>query len=335
MPETHTSKSTAPDGESPEKPTMIDHPAPDGESPGTELGTKPEIRDGGERLTRIINKFGRLATGRLFYESKTGNSQTPEPPVDEGERLRAVLRAAGKLNPTKAEPKPSTREDVLAALRGATTGANKPVPRSQAREEVLAALRGGIIEETDSDRDPSVADTESESVAPENQEEPGSSDEQDPNESPEVSDKQSPSGSEALKRLAEADTTQLTIRNMVGAAEGLAGVLNTADTLRAPVLFGRIQEYTSGISTALNRFSATVEKVGGDLPQDEAARLGNAIDQVRRSLVVMNNVAEQGFSRRIGGEEYSQHALQLDYSIAELQRFMNVSVKRQENNKQG
>ncbi len=151
------------------------------------------------------------------------------------------------------------------------------------------------------------------------------------NESPEVLDKQSPSGSEALKRLAEADTTQLTIRNMVGAAEGLAGVLNTADTLRAPVLFGRIQEYTSGISTALNRFSATVEKVGGDLPQDEAARLGNAIDQVRRSLVVMNNVAEQGFSRRIDGEEYSQYALKLDYSIAELQRFMNVSVERQKN----
>ena len=344
MPETHTSKSTAPDGESPEKPTMIDHPAPDGESPGTELGTKPEIRDGGERLTRIITEFGRLATGRLSYESKTGNSQTPEssklpeqpkPPADERQRLRAALREAGKLNPTKSEPKPSTREDVLAALRGATTGANKPVPRSQAREEVLAALRGEhsspAAEKANSGSDSSVADTESESVAPEDQEEPGSSDEQDPNESPEVSDKQSPSGSEALKRLAEADTTQLTIRNMVGAAEGLAGVLNTADTLRAPVLFGRIQEYTSGISTALNRFSATVEKVGGDLPQDEAARLGNAIDQVRRSLVVMNNVAEQGFSRRIDGEEYSQYALKLDYSIAELQRFMNVSVERQKN----
>lgn len=334
MPETHTSKSTAPDGESSEKPTMIDHPAPDGESPGAELGTKPEIRDGGERLIRISAKFGRLATGRLFYEPKPSDSQPPEPPVDEGERLRAVLRAAGKLNPTKAEPKPPTREDVLAALRGATTGANKPVPRSQAREEVLAALRGEhsspAAEKANSDRDPSVADTESESPAPENQDEPGSSDEQDPNESPEVSDKQSPSASEALKRLAEADTTQLTIRNMAGAAEDLAK-LNTADTLRDPVLFGRIQEYTSGISTALNRFSATVEKVGGDLPQDEAARLGNAIDQVRRSLVVMNNVAEQGFSGRIDGEEYSQYALKLDYSIAELQRFMNVSVERQKN----
>lgn len=199
---------------------------------------------------------------------------------------------------------------------------------------MLAALRGGIIEETDSDRDPSVADTESESPALEDQEESGSSNEQDPNESPEVLDKQSPSVSEALKRLAEADTTQSAIRNMAGAAEDLAK-LNTADALRAPVLFGRIQEFTSGISTALNRFSATVEKVGGDLPQDEAARLGDAIDQVRRSLVVMNNVAEQGFSRRIGGEEYSQHALQLNKSIAELQRLMNVSVKHQENKEQG
>ena len=67
------------------------------------------------------------------------------------------------------------------------------------------------------------------------------------------------------------------------------------------------------------------------MPQDEAARLGNAIDQVRRSLVVMNNVAEQGFSGCIDGEEYSQYALKLDYSIAELQRFMNVSVERQKN----
>ena len=50
-----------------------------------------------------------------------------------------------------------------------------------ALEEVLAALRGGIIEETDSDRDPSVADTESESPALEDQEESGSSNEQDPN----------------------------------------------------------------------------------------------------------------------------------------------------------
>ena len=349
MPETHTSKSTAPDGESPEKPTMIDHPAPDGESPGTELGTKPEIRDGGERLTRIITEFGRLATGRLSYESKTGNSQTPEssklpeqpkPPADERQRLRAALREAGKLDPTKAEPKPSTRrEDVLATLRGATTGANKPVPRSQAREEVLAALRGEHSspagKEANSDGDSSVADTESESVAPENQEEPGSSDEQDPNESLEVSDKQSPSGSEALKRLAEADTTQLTIRNMAGVAKDLVRVLKTANTLRAPVLFGRIQESTSGILAMLNRFNGAVEEVGGDLPRGETPRLGDAINQVRYALAVMNNVAEQGFSGRISDEEYSQHALQLNNSITELQRFMNVSVKRQENEEQG
>lgn len=350
MPETHTPKSTAPDGESSEKPTMIDHPAPDGESPGNELGTKPEIRDGGERLTRIITEFGRLATGRLSYESKTGNSQTPEssklpeqpkPPADERQRLRAALRAAGKLGSkakAESEPEPPTREDVLAALRGGTTKTSRPAPRPQTREEVLAALRGEhsspAAEKANSDGDLSAADTESESVAPENQEEPGSSDEQDPNESPEVLDKQSPSVSEALKRLAEADTTQSAIRNMAGAAEDLAK-LNTADTLRDPVLFGRIQEYTSGISTVLNRFSATVEKVGGDLPQDEAARLSDAIDQVRRSLVVMNNVAEQGFSRRINGEEYSQRALQLNNSIAELQGLMSVSVKRQKNNEQG
>lgn len=272
-------------------------------------------------------------------QSNNQPTEQPKPPTDERERLRAALRAAGKLNPTKAESESSTREDVLAALRGGTTKAGRPAPRPQTREEVLAALRGEhsspAAEKANSGSDSSVADTESESVAPENQEEPGSSDEQDPNESPEVSDKQSPKASEALKRLVGADTTQSAIRNMAGTAEDLARVLKTADTLRAPVLFGRIQEYTSGISTALNRFSATVEKVGGDLPQDEADRLSDAIDQVRRSLVVMNNVAEQGFSRRISDEEYSQHALQLNKSIAELQRLMNVSVKRQENNEQG
>lgn len=420
MPETHTSKSTAPDGESPEEPIIIGCPVPSSELPSAkELGaSEKEARL--KLLSKVSVGLGRLATGRQFDVSGTsdglieqarmavlksrlhpdtpayllikniedgssddGNrraawmrvdqgdfsttinpdseenhglppaedaldawraqfpqsenqpTEPPKPPTDERERLRVALREAGKLNPTKAESEPSTREDVLAALRGATTGANKPVPRSQAREEVLAALRGGIIEETDSDRDPSVADTESEPPALEDQEESGSSNEQDPNESPEVSDKQSPKDSEALKRLVGADTTQSAIRNMAGTAEDLARVLNTADTLRAPVLFGRIQEYTSGISTALNRFSATVEKVGGDLPQDEAARLGDAIDQVRRSLVVMNNVAEQGFSRRISDEEYSQHALQLSNSITELQRFMNVSVKRQENKEQG
>ena len=426
MPETHTSKSTAPDGESPEKPIIIGCPVPSSELPSAkELGaSEKEARL--KLLSKVSVGLGRLATGRQLDVSGTsdglieqariavlmsrlhpdtpayllikniedgssddGNrraawmrvdqgdfsttinpdseenhglppaedaldaweaqlpqsnnqpTEQPKPPTNERERLRAALREAGKLDLTKAEPKPSTREDVLAALRGGTTKAGRPAPRPQTREEVLAALRGEhsspAAEKANSGSDSSVADTESESVAPENQEEPGSSDEQDPNESPEVSDKQSPKASEALKRLVGADTTQSAIRNMVGTAEDLARVLNTADTLRAPVLFGRIQEYTSGISTALNRFSATVEKVGGDLPQDqnEAARLGDAIDQVRRSLVVMNNVAEQGFSRRISDEEYSQHALQLNKSIAELQRLMNVSVKRQENNEQG
>lgn len=121
---------------------------------------------------------------------------------------------------------------------------------------------------------------------------------------------------------------------MAGAAEDLAK-LNTADTLRDPVLFGRIQEFTSGILVMLNRFNGAVEEVGGDLPQDEADRLGDAIDQVRHSLVVMNNVAEQVFSGRIDGEEYSQYATKLKYGIAELQRFMNVSVERQENKERG
>ena len=427
MPGTHISKSTAPGGESSEKPIIIGYPVPGSELPSTEeLGTSEE-KARLELLGKVSVGLGRSATGRqldvsgasdraidrarraflmsqlhpdtpayLLTENTEDGSdddnsdgsrratwvrvdrgdfsttinpdseenhglppaedalnawkaqlpqsnnqptEQPKPPTDERERLRAVLRAAGKLNPKKAEPKPSTREDVLAALRGATTGANKPVPRSQAREEVLAALRGEhsspAAEKANSGSDSSVADTESESVAPEDQDEPGNSDEQDPNESPEVSDKQSPKASEALKRLVGADTTQSAIRNMAGTAEDLARVLKTADTLRAPVLFGRIQEYTSGISTALNRFSATVEKVGGDLPQDEADRLSDAIDQVRCALAVMNNVAEQGFSRRISDEEYSQHALQLNNSITELQRFMNVSVKRQENEEQG
>lgn len=316
MPETHTSKSTAPDSEPPSAEDSV---------------TEPEEGASRERLGRIGAELGRLATGRRFYEPKPSDSQ---PPVDESERLRAALRAAGKLD-SEAGSEPSTREDVLAALRGGITKASRPAPKPQTREEVLAALRGGYLspaaKETNSGSDSSVADTESASVAPENQDELGNSDEQDPNESPEISDKQSPSASEALKRLAEADTTQLTIRNMAGAAEDLARVLNTADALRAPVLFGRIQEYTSGISTALNRFSATVEKVGGDLPLDEAARLRDAVDQVRYALGAMSNVAEQGFSRRIGGGEYSQRALQLNNSIEELQRFMNLSVERQEN----
>ena len=382
MPGTHTSKSTAPDGESPKKTIIIGYPVPYSKLPGAEdLGTS-EKKARLELLSKVSVGLGRLATGRRSDESgdsdraidrarkafltsrlhpdtpayllientedgsdddngdgsrratwmrvdqgdfsttinpdneenhglppaedaldaweaqlPQSNNQPTELPEDPGDALRAALRAAGKLNPTKAESEPAGKE-------------------------------------ANPDGDLSVADTKSESVAPENQDEPGNSDEQYSNESPEVSDKQSPKASEALKRLAEADTTRLAIRNMAGAAEDLARVLKTADALRAPVLFGRIQEYTSGISTALNRFSATVEKVGGDLPQDEADRLGDAIEQVRRSLAVMNNVAEQGFSRRISDEEYSQHALQLNNSIAELQRFMNVSVKRQGNKEQ-
>ena len=424
MPETHTSKSTAPDGESPKKPIIIGYPVPGSKLPSAErLGTSEE-KARLELLSKVSVGLGRLAIGRRSDESgdsdrvidrariaflrsrlypdtpayllintedgsdddngdgsrraiwmrvdqgdfsttinpdseenhglppaedaldaweaqlpQSNNQPTeqPKPPTDERERLRAALKEAGKLDPKKAEPKPSTREDVLAALRGATTGANKPVPRSQAREEVLAALRGGHLspatKETNSGSDSSIVDTESEPPAPEDQEESGNSDEQYSNESPEVSDKQSPKASEALKRLAEADTTQSAIRNMVGAAEDLAK-LNTADTLRDPVLFGRIQEFTSGILVMLNRFNGAVEEVGGDLAQDEAARLSNAIYQVRRSLAAMNNVAEQGFSRRISDEEYSQYALQLNNSITELQRFMNVSVKRQGNKEQ-
>ena len=41
----------------------------------------------------------------------------------------------------------------------------------------------------------------------------------------------------------------------------------------------------------LNRFNGAVEEVGGDLPRGETPRLGDAIDQVRYALAVMNNVA--------------------------------------------
>lgn len=336
MPETHTSKSTAPDGELP-KESIIGYPAPDGESPSTEdLGAESEKEASGERLSEISDELGRLATGRRFYEPKPSDSQLPEQPADEREKLRAALRAAGKLgSKAKAESEPPTREDVLAALRGVTTKTSRPAPKPQTREEVLAALRGEYsspaVEKANSGSDSSVADTESEPPALEDQEESGSSNEQDDSPDELSADKQSPSGSEALKRLAEADTTQLTLRNMAGVAKDLVRVLKTANTLRAPVLFGRIQESTSGILAMLNRFNGAVEEVGGDLPRGETPRLGDVIDQVRRSLAAMNNVAEQGFSRRIDGEEYSQYALKLDYSIAELQRFMNVSVERQKN----
>ena len=234
MPETHTPKSTAPDGESSEKPIIIGCPVPSSELPGAkELGASEE-KARLELLSRVSVGLGRLATGRQSGESRDSDraidrarraflmsrlhpdtpaylltentedgsdddnsdgsrratwvrvdrgdfsttinpdseenhglppaedaldawraqfpqseNQPTEPPEDPGDALRAALRAAGKLNPTKAESEPAGKE-------------------------------------ANSDGDSSVADTESESVALENQEEPGSSDEQDPNESPEV-----------------------------------------------------------------------------------------------------------------------------------------------------
>lgn len=311
MPKTHTPKSTAPDGESPEKPTMIDHPAPDGESPGTELGTKPEIRDGGERLTRIITEFGRLATGRLFYESKTGNSQTPEssnlpvqpkPPADERERLRAALREAGKLD-SEAGPGPSTREEVLAALRGEHS--------SPATEK--ASLDG----------DPSIVDTESEPPAPEDQEESGSSNEQDDSPDELSADKQSLSASEALKALAEADDTRICIRNMSDAAERIVRTLKRSEIPLSSN--NNLQEFASGVSTMLNRLDGVVEKARSGLP----LRLGGRIGEIKRALTVLNNaVAEQGRYGR-NNEDYLPYAMRLRDSIAELQNFMNAAVSRQ------
>lgn len=269
-------------------------------------------------------------------QSNNQPTEQPKPPTDERERLRAVLRAAGKLNPKKAEPKPSTREDVLAALRGATTGANKPVPRSQAREEVLAALRGGIIEETDSDRDPSVADTESESPALEDQEESGSSNEQDDSPDELSADKQSLSASEVLKALAEADDTRICIRNMSDAAERIVRTLKRSEIPLSSN--NNLQEFASGVSTMLNRLDGVVEEARNGLPLDEAAHLGDMgdrIGEIKHALTALNNaVAEQG---RYGhsNENYLPYAMKLRDSITELQRFMNVSVKRQENKEQG
>ena len=336
MPETHTSKSTAPDGELP-KESIIGYPAPDGESPSTEdLGAESEKEASGERLSEISDELGRLATGRRFYDPKPSDSQPPEQPADEREKLRAALRAAGKLNPTKAEPKPPTREDVLAALRGATTGANKPVPRSQAREEVLAALRGGIIEETDSDRDPSVADTESESPALEDQEESGSSNEQDDSPDELSADKQSLSASEVLKALAEADDTRICIRNTSDAAERIVRTLKRSEIPLSSN--NNLQEFASGVSTMLNRLDGVVEEARNGLPLDEAAHLGDMgdrIGEIKHALTALNNaVAEQG---RYGhsNENYLPYAMKLRDSITELQRFMNVLVEHQENKEQG
>lgn len=69
MLETHTSKSTAPGGKSPEEPIIIGYPVPSSEFPGAkELGASEE----GARLEllgRVSVGLGRLATGRQFDES--------------------------------------------------------------------------------------------------------------------------------------------------------------------------------------------------------------------------------------------------------------------------
>ena len=259
---------------------------------------------------------------------KAREDAKPEAPIPSLETQAAETRLALGIGRTAFRA-----VDMLENPTGKPPADSLGEPESNSERSDSSEPADESIERADGDS--SVADTESESVVPENQEEPGSSDEQDPNESPEVSDKQSPSGSEALKRLAEADTTQSAIRNMAGTAEDLARVLKTADTLRAPVLFGRIQESTSGILVMLNRFNGAVEEVGGDLPRGETPRLGDRIGEIKRALTVLNNaVAKQG---RYGhsNEDYLPYAMKLEDSITELQRFMNVSVKRQENNEQG
>lgn len=427
MPETHTSKSTAPDGESSEKPIIIDYPVPSSELPSAEdLGTsEKEAKARLKLLSKVSVGLGRLATGRQPDESgdsdraidrareaflmsrlypdipayllveNTGDgsdddngdgsrraiwmrvdqgdfsttinpdseenhglppaedaldaweaqlpqsnnqpTEQPKPPTDERERLRAALREAGELDPTKAEPKPPTREDVLAALRGATTGANKPVPRSQAREEVLAALGGGHLspatKETNSGSDSSIVDTESEPPAPEDQEESGSSNEQDDSPDELSADKQSLSASEALKALAEADDTRICIRNMSDAAKRIVRTLKRSEIPLSSN--NNLQEFASGVSTMLNRLDGVVEKARSGLPLDEVSRLGGRIGEIKRALTVLNNaVAKQG---RYGhsNENYLPYAMKLEDSITELQRFMNVLVERQENNEQG
>lgn len=424
MPETHTSKSTAPDGESPKKPIIIGYPVPGSKLPSAErLGTSEE-KARLELLSKVSVGLGRLAIGRRSDESgdsdrvidrariaflrsrlypdtpayllintedgsdddngdgsrraiwmrvdqgdfsttinpdseenhglppaedaldaweaqlpQSNNQPTeqPKPPTDERERLRAALREAGELDPTKAEPKPPTREDVLAALRGATTGANKPVPRSQAREEVLAALRGGHLspatKETNSGSDSSIVDTESEPPAPEDQEESGSSNEQDDSPDELSADKQSLSASEALKALAEADDTRICIRNMSDAAKRIVRTLKRSEIPLSSN--NNLQEFASGVSTMLNRLDGVVEKARSGLPLDEVSRLGGRIGEIKRALTVLNNaVAKQGHYGH-SNENYLPYAMKLEDSITELQRFMNVSVKRQENEEQG
>lgn len=343
MPKTHTQKSTAPDGELP-KESIIGYPAPDGESPSTEdLGAESEKEASGERLGEISDELGRLATGRRFYEPKPSDSQLPEQPADEREKLRAALRAAGKLgSKAKAESEPPTREDVLAALRGGTTKTSRPAPKPQTREEVLAALRGEYsspaVEKANSGSDSSVADTESEPPALEDQEESGSPNEQDDSPDELSADEQSPSASEALKALAEADDTRICIRNMSYDAESIVRTLRISEIPLSSN--NNLQKFASGVSTMLNRLDGVVEEARNGLPLDEASRLGgmgDRIGEIKHALTVLNNaVADQGrHGHSNEDEDYLPYAMKLRDSITELQRFMNVLVEHQENKEQG
>ena len=431
MPETHTSKSTAPGGKSPEEPIIIGYPVPGSELPSAEdLGTsEKEAKARLKLLSKVSVGLGRLATGRQPDESgdsdraidrareaflmsrlypdipayllveNTGDgsdddngdgsrraiwmrvdqgdfsttinpdseenhglppaedaldawkaqfpqseNQPTEPPdnsEDARRMLRDTLRGAGKLN-SRTEPESSTNEAVPATSKhgAAETGQSDPGLRPQTREEVLAALRSEhsspAAEKANSDGDSSVADTESEPPALEDQEESGSSNEQDDSPDELSADKQSLSASEALKALAEADDTRICIRNMSYDAESIVRTLRISEIPLSSN--NNLQKFASGVSTMLNRLDGVVEEARNGLPLDEASRLGDMgyrIGEIKRALTVLNNaVAEQG---RYGhsNEDYLPYAMKLEDSITELQRFMNVSVKRQENNEQG
>ena len=131
---------------------------------------------------------------------KAREDAKPEAPIPSLETQAAETRLALGIGRTAFRA-----VDMLENPTGKPPADSLGEPESNSERSDSSEPADESIERADGDS--SVADTESESVAPENQEEPGSSDEQDPNESLEVSDKQSPSGSEALKRLAEADTT--------------------------------------------------------------------------------------------------------------------------------
>ena len=250
--------------------------------------------------------------------------------------LRDTLRGAGKLN-SRTEPESSTNEAVPATSKhgAAETGQSDPGLRPQTREEVLAALRGEYsspaVEKANSGSDSSVADTESEPPALEDQEESGSSNEQDDSPDELSADKQSLSASEALKALAEADDTRICIRNMSDTAERIVRTLKRSEIPLSSN--NNLQEFASGVSTMLNRLDGVVEKARSGLPLDEASRLGNRIGEIKRALTVLNNaVADQGrHGHSNEDEDYLPYAMKLRDSITELQRFMNVSVERQKN----